>query len=261
MILCMVPGSSSTEAVKGETERVYQQYLDQLIHVIETGGKGAKKVLKEAGEAFAAIKQLDIPRKPVIAIVGEIFMRDNPYCSAFLKQRLERLGAETIMAPVREWIELSSKRYFEESVWASDWRRAILAKVQGFFQHQIGNGFEKAMEEVVESDRCFSVEEILSGSAPYIHRDYVGDPPLALGAAACLADTGISGVAAILPFSCLPGTIIASLSDTFRRDHDNMPWIDIAFDGQSDSGIETRLEAFVHQAKAYGRKTGMVLTD
>ena len=249
------------EAVKGETERVYQKYLQQLIHVIETGGKGAKKVLKEAGEAFGAIKQQDIPRKPVIAIVGEIFMRDNPYCSAFLKQRLERLGAETIMAPVREWIELSSKRYFEESMWASDWRKAILAKVQGFFQHQIGNGFEKAMEEVVESDRCFSVEEILNGSAPYIHRDYVGDPPLALGTAACLADTGISGVAAILPFSCLPGTIIASLSDTFRRDHDNMPWIDIAFDGQSDSGIETRLEAFVHQAKTYGRKTGMVLTD
>ena len=95
------------------------------------------------------------------------------------------------------------------------------------------------------------------GSAPYIHRDYVGDPPLALGTAACLSKTGISGVAAILPFSCLPGTIIASLSDTFRKDHNNMPWIDIAYDGQADSGIETRLEAFIHQAKAYGKKQGV----
>ncbi len=242
------------EAVEGETEKVYQTYLNRLIHVIETGGKGALSVLKEAGEAFAVIKQQEIPRKPVIAIVGEIFMRDNPYCSGFLKQRLERLGAETIMAPVREWIELSSKRYFEESLWEGDWKKALKARIQGFFQHQIGNRFEKAMEQVIESDRCFSVEEILNGSAPYIHRDYVGDPPLALGSAACLAATGISGVAAILPFSCLPGTIIASLSDTFRRDNDNLPWIDIAYDGQSDSGIETRLEAFVHQAKAYERK-------
>ena len=30
------------------------------------------------------------------------------------------------------------------------------------------------------------MEEILELSAPYIHRDYVGDPPLALGTAAVL---------------------------------------------------------------------------
>ncbi|HPF17489.1 MAG TPA: acyl-CoA dehydratase activase [Thermotogota bacterium] len=245
------------ESVKGETAKVYSSYLNQLIQSIETGGKKALSILKEAGEAFGSIKTQDISRKPVIAIVGEIFMRDNPYCSGFLRQRLEHLGAETIMAPVREWIELSSKRYFQESLWDGDWKKALLAKAQGFFQHQIGNRFEKAMNELIETERCFGVEEILMGSAPYIHRDYVGDPPLALGTAVCLSKTGISGVAAILPFSCLPGTIIASLSDTFRRDHGNMPWIDIAYDGQSDSGIETRLEAFIHQAKAYDKRGGV----
>jgi predicted nucleotide-binding protein (sugar kinase/HSP70/actin superfamily) len=91
---------------------------------------------------------------------------------------------------------------------------------------------------------------------PYIHRDYVGDPPIALGAAAALWRTGISGVAAILPFTCLPGTIVASLSASFRKDHDELPWVDIAFDGQEDTGIATRLQAFVHQAREYCRRHG-----
>jgi hypothetical protein len=35
-----------------------------------------------------------------------------------------------------------------------------------------------------------------------------------------------------------------------------MPWVDIAFDGQEDTGIETRLQAFMHQAKEYSETRG-----
>jgi predicted CoA-substrate-specific enzyme activase len=244
------------EAVPGETERVYREYLVKLEHSIETGSKTTLRVLKEAGQAFSRIATLDIPRKPVIAVVGEIFMRDNPFCSGFVRQRLEDLGAETIMAPAREWIELASVRWAQESGWRGEVLNVVKAKLQGFFQHQIGARFERELERDIEAERILAVEEILELCAPYIHRDYVGDPPLALGAAAGLARTGISGVAAILPFTCLPGTIVASLSAAFRKDHDDLPWVDIAYDGQEDTGIATRLQAFVHQAQEYCRRKG-----
>ena len=245
------------EEVPGEVEKTYQEYLAKLVHSVETGAKDTLDVLVEAGKAFQVLKMRSVPRKPVIAVVGEIFMRDNPYCSGFLKQRLEKLGAETIMAPVREWIELSSVRYLEESVWKGEWWNVAKARIQGFFQHRIGHRFELALANVVESERMFPVEQIMEASAPYIHRDYVGDPPLAIGAAAKLAQTGISGVAAILPFGCLPGTIVAALSAAFRKDFDDIPWVDIAFDGQQDTGIETRLQAFVHQAKEFAHTRGL----
>jgi predicted CoA-substrate-specific enzyme activase len=244
------------EAVPGQTEEVYQKYLDKIVHSVETGAKDTLDVLKEAGEAFKKIEMLDIPRKPVIAIVGEIFMRDNPYCSGFLRQRLESLGAETMMSPVREWIELSTVRYREESGWRGEVLNVVKARIQGYFQRQIGSKFEHALADTIDSERIIPVEDILELCEPYIHRDYVGDPPLALGAAVGLAKTGISGVANILPFTCLPGTIVASLSTAFRKDHDDMPWVDIAFDGQEDTGIETRLQAFVHQAKEYVKVKG-----
>jgi predicted nucleotide-binding protein (sugar kinase/HSP70/actin superfamily) len=244
------------EAVPGKTEEVYQHYLDKLVRSVEVGARDTLDVLKEAGEAFKKIELLDVPQKPVIAVVGEIFMRDNPYCSGFLKQRLESLGAETYMAPAREWIELSSLRYREESIWREDWRNVLKATIQRYFQHRIDSTFKHALADVIDSDRVIHIEDILELSAPYIHRDYVGDPPLALGVATGLAKTGISGVANILPFTCLPGTIVTSLSAAFRKDHDDMPWVDIAFDGQEDTGIETRLQAFVHQAKQYAKSKG-----
>ena len=203
-----------------------------------------------------AIPLLDRPRKPVIAVVGEIFMRDNPFCSGFVRQRLEELGAETVMAPVREWIELSSLRWAEESGWRGEPLDVVRARIQAWFQHRIDRRFEQALEQYVEAERIIPVERMMELCGPYIHRDYVGDPPIALGAAAALAAHRHFGVAAILPFTCLPGTIVASLSASFRRDHDGLPWVDIAYDGQEDTGIDTRLQAFVHQARQYCRRLG-----
>ena len=244
------------EAVPGQTEKTYQEYLAKLVRSVESGAKDTPDVVKQAGEAFRGIEMLDIPRKPVISIVGEIFMRENPFCSGYLRDRLENLGAETVMAPMTEWVELSSLRYREESGWRGELMNVVKATIQGFFQHRIGSKLEHAAADAIEAERIIPVEELLELSAPYIHRDYVGDPPLALGTAVGLARTGISGVAAILPFTCLPGTIVASLSSSFRKDHGDMPWVDIAFDGQEDTGIETRLQAFVHQAKEYARARG-----
>lgn len=49
----------------------------------------------------------------------------------------------------------------------------------------------------------------------------------------------------------MPGTLIASVSDSFRKDHNNLPWINIAYDGQDSVSLETRLQAFVFQVKEF----------
>ncbi|MEZ5000600.1 MAG: hypothetical protein R2727_08155 [Bacteroidales bacterium] len=88
-------------------------------------------------------------------------------------------------------------------------------------------------------------------SAPYVHRDYDGDPVIALGSASSLYEKGIAGVVYILPFTCMPGTIVSSVSSDFRKDHGNIPWLNFAYDGQQDSGIDTHLQAFMFQARQY----------
>lgn len=239
------------EKSPGAVDAVYRSALDRVIACVEGGGAGIGGLLRRIAADFRAVPLLDIPRKPVVAIVGEIFMRDNAFCSANLVRRLEALGAETIMAPFREWITYSTYRWGRDAAWKGDRRGVMKARVQSFFQHLITKKIAASVADSVELERDVELEEMLHVCDPYIHHDYDGDPALAMGAATALAAQGIAGVVNILPFTCMPGTVIASVSPDFRKDHDNLPWLNIAYDGQDDSGIETRLQAFMHQSREF----------
>ena len=245
------------EAVPGDVNRVYRRSLGRVVECVEQGGNGVVSLMRSIADEFAAVPMRDIPRKPVVAIVGEIFMRDNPFCSGHLVENLEALGAETIMAPFREWVTYSSYRWGRDARWKGNKKDVLKSRMQEFFQHAITNRIAGAVDHEVEMDRDVELEEMLDLCNPYVHRDYDGDPALAFGAAAALAEHGISGVVNILPFTCMPGTLISSVSPTFRKDHENVPWVNIAYDGQDDNGIQTRLQAFMHQTRDYSTEHGL----
>jgi predicted nucleotide-binding protein (sugar kinase/HSP70/actin superfamily) len=54
-----------------------------------------------------------------------------------------------------------------------------------------------------------------------------------------------------MPFTCMPGTIATAVLKRVREEHDNIPLLNIAYEGQRDSQTLTRLEAFMHQARSY----------
>jgi hypothetical protein len=54
----------------------------------------------------------------------------------------------------------------------------------------------------------------------------------------------------------MPGTIVASVSNDFKKDHNNIPWMNFAFDGQEDATIDTNMHAFMHQSNEYCLKNG-----
>jgi predicted nucleotide-binding protein (sugar kinase/HSP70/actin superfamily) len=243
------------ERAEGAAEALYRRAVADLVASIERGGREVVEVVAGAVAAYAAMPADPSRRRPVVAVVGEIFMRDNPFCSGFLVQRLEALGLETVMAPVHELIQASSIRWRRESAWRREPLGIVKAAVQGLVQNLIAAGVERRFHSAVNPRYIVPVERILDEASPYIHRDYGGDPPLAFGAAAALAKVGISGVANILPFTCLPGTIVTSIAAAFRRDHGGIPWVDVAWDGQEDVGLKTRLEAFAHQTREFAART------
>jgi len=90
----------------------------------------------------------------------------------------------------------------------------------------------------------------------YVNEFYDGDPPIAMGTSVALTKKGVAGFAAILPFTCMPGTLIASVSDSLRKDNNNNLFINIAYDGQDTVSLDTRLQAFVYQVKEFHYANG-----
>ncbi|HDR67848.1 MAG TPA: CoA activase, partial [Bacteroidaceae bacterium] len=245
------------EAIPGNTDRVYQQALNDLVYCMENGGKDLLDVLAKIGYTFTQIPLSNGKRKPVIAVVGEIFMRDNAFCSANIVNRLERFGAETWIAPFAEWLSYSTIRYTRDSRWKGDFKGVIKSKIQEYMQETSAKKVSGAFHGLFDEDKEVAVKDMLNACGPYVHRHYDGDPALNLGTSAILADKGISGIANILPFTCMPGTLVTAVSDQLRKDKNNLPYVNIAYDGQEDTSIELRLQAFMHQAYQYAEDKGL----
>jgi predicted CoA-substrate-specific enzyme activase len=246
------------EINKGDTDRLYEDALHRLERCIEKGAKGLHKVLTGIVSDFMAIKVDKSVRKPVVAIIGEIFMRDNAGCNGNIANRLEDLGVEVVIGPFSEWIYYSTHRFTRDSRWKNDTKGIIKSKIQGLGQDVIANSLLRGIKELTDHEKDVSLHDMLKLCNTYVNEFYDGDPPIAMGTSVALSKRGVSGFAAILPFTCMPGTLIASISDSFRKDHNNIPFINIAYDGQDSVSLDTRLQAFVFQVKEYAAASELV---
>ena len=239
------------EINKGECDILYNQSLAKLEKCIEKGSKGLHKVLTSIVYDFKAVKTDISVKKPVVAIIGEIFMRDNSGCNGSIANRLEDLGAEVIIGPFSEWLHYSTYRFTRDSRWKNDTKGVIKSRIQEVGQDIIARSLLRDIKEFTDHGKDVSLHEMLSLCNPYISKFYDGDPAIAMGTSVALYNKGVTGIAAILPFTCMPGTVVASVSDTFRKDHNNIPFINIAYDGQDSVSLDTRLQAFVFQVKEF----------
>lgn len=239
------------EINKGDTDRLYEDALKRLERCIEKGAGGLHKVVLDIASDFMSIEVDKREKKPLVAIIGEIFMRDNAGCNGNISNRLENLGVEVIVAPFSEWITYSTHRFTRDSYWKNDTMGVIKSKIQKYGQEAIANSLLRGIKKLTDHEKDVSLHDMLSLCNTYLSEFYDGDPPIAMGTASALAERGVSGFAAILPFTCMPGTLIASLSDSFRKDHNNIPFINIAYDGQDSVSLDTRLQAFIFQVKEH----------
>lgn len=261
LIRKMLEQTRPYELVRGSADKVYQKYLELVIASVENSSKNIIAVLNDAAKEFQSIPIDHSVQKPIVAIVGEIFMRDNPYCSNQLVRRLEDLGAETLMAPFAEWVNYSTIRFIRDSRWKGDLKNLVKAKIQRYFQKSIEKKIVGSLNSIYELKREVEVEEMLENCGEFIDKDYDGDPPLAIGTAVLLAEKQIAGIVNILPFTCMPGTINCTVSGNLRKKHNGLPWENFAYDGHDNIGVDTRFEAFMYQVNEYYQKQQKAVLD
>ena len=193
------------EINRGETDTLYDISLKRLEKCVENGSRGLQDLIHEIASDFRALRVDKSSRKPVVSIVGEIFMRDNAPCNGNLSNRLEELGVEVVVAPFSEWIAYSTYRFTRDSMWKNDFRGVIKSKIQGFGQDLVANSLLKKIKHFTDHEKDVSLHDMLSLCNKYVNEYYDGDPPIAMGTSVELSKRGVSGIAAILPFTCMPG--------------------------------------------------------
>lgn len=238
------------ERTAGEADRVYGHYLDELCAELRAG-KDPAHVLRLARRDLAAVRDKDAPARPVIGIVGEIYIRSNCFSNEDIVRELETLGAEVWLPPIGEWVLYTNFTALRNSFINRRWPYLLKTLVTTCYQRYD----EHRLEKIVGNGRGNYPEpttrKLLRNAASYLDSTFEGEAILSIGKAVDFVGKGVSGIVNVMPFTCMPGTIVHSLLKKFRESTNSVPVLSMAYDGQEQTTAKTRLEAFSHQVRQF----------
>jgi len=241
------------EVNKGETDAVYKEWLDRLINHTGKDGSILLEFSRRVRDAFEAIKiDTGVP-KPRIGVVGEIFVRSNQFANDSLIRKLEALGAQCGVPPLEEWLDYIDhqrkrrNRLHLEGGWR-DWARQKLTEI---VQENVAEPLRKQFDDSIELFRReLPTQSIIDRGHNYLTPAVEGEAILSMGRVVEYAEHGFDGIVNIIPFGCMPGTIVSLLLHQFRQDY-GLPVLNVVVEGTKDPGESIRFEAFIHQAREH----------
>jgi predicted CoA-substrate-specific enzyme activase len=251
---------------------VYKQSLQRWIKAVESRSSLSQcvELVDSIADDFATL-QLDRKiRKPRIGIVGEIYVRSHPFANMNIVARLEELGAACDLAPLAEWIYYTNFTRSRMARRRNQFRNLFTNAVQNHIQHRIERALAAPLEKMLwhglsahENTAKMAVprlaeepiEHVIELARPYLHPSFEGEAILSVGKTVEYHEQGFGGVVNVMPFSCMPSTIVSMLYPRVSADCDGMPILNLSFDGQEDSTLTTRLEAFVEQVRSRSQKS------
>jgi predicted CoA-substrate-specific enzyme activase len=239
------------EKNKGSSYGLYEHYHEKLFRSLKSNNGNLDKVLVGMRREFEDLPRYG-DRKPLIGIIGEIFVRSHRFSNEDLVEKVERLGGEAWLAPVEEWIYYVNLTGLRRALLKKEKSAIISIFLKKFFQKKIEHRFAKYFEGFLRTLREPVTKEILEKASPYLHSSFEGEAILSIGKSIDLLERGAAGVINAMPFGCMPGTIVTAILRGVNRDY-GFPCISIPFDGTESPTVEIQLEAFMDQAREYKR--------
>jgi predicted nucleotide-binding protein (sugar kinase/HSP70/actin superfamily) len=242
------------EKENGSADFIYREYLGKIYSSLKgTNGK-VEALLKNMRRDFQNLSRADRDcpgqkdRKPLIGIIGEIFVRSNKFSNENLARKIEALGGEAWLAPVEEWIYYVNHTASQKALLKKEWSDIMNTLLKTFFQKRVEHKYAGYFSGFLKTLKEPETREIIKKASPYLHSSFEGEAILSIGKAVDLIERGASGIVNAMPFGCMPGTIVTALMQGLNKKY-GVPFISIPYDGTESPTTEIQLEAFMHQAK------------
>jgi predicted CoA-substrate-specific enzyme activase len=250
-------------AVPHQAQQVYDRSIKQWTQAVEDrfSFSQMRRLMESITGDFAAIKLDGSTQKPMIGIVGEIYVRSHPFANSNLIARLEELGAVCDLASLAEWIYYTNFTRGRSARRGGQYRDWFTNVFQDYVQRRIEKTLAEPLERMLGKSGLRSrfgevglsegpMDHVIELAAPYLHHSFEGEAILSVGKTIEYYHQGFGGVVNAMPFTCMPSTIVSTQTRRISADCANMPILNLSFDGQEDSTLTTRLEAFVEQVRS-----------
>ncbi|MFW6055579.1 MAG: acyl-CoA dehydratase activase-related protein, partial [Thermodesulfobacteriota bacterium] len=229
-------------ADRAKCTQAYTYYLSEISRAVSEG-RDLLEILSEASAKFRAMRVRD-ERKPVVGIVGEIYVRSNPFANEYLVQNLENFGVEAWLPSIGEWIH-----YMNHTAKLAAWReregkRWLKMALEIVYQNRIEKRLARKSNGWLRSAGEPKTRDLLNKASPYIHKSFEGEAILSIGKSLDYMEKGVDGIINVMPFTCMPGGVVDAVFRSLKKVED-IPMMSLTYDGQTQTNTGNRLEAFV----------------
>jgi predicted nucleotide-binding protein (sugar kinase/HSP70/actin superfamily) len=205
-------------------------------------------VLEEIAEGSRAIPRTPPDGRPLIGVVGEVYVRTNAFANQDLVRQIEGLGGRVAAPTMAEWLRYTSTMRRVRSQHFHRYRELII----DYLVDRAALRDERRIYGLLGLEPDPGPAELFECARPYLDPGFQGEAILTIGKAVeMIREMGVSGIVNTMPFGCMPGTICTALLKRVREDHGGVPVYDAAFTGQQELNSHVRLEAFLHQARQF----------
>lgn len=220
--------------------------------------------LLEVVQEGRTIRDGSVEAKPRVGIVGEIYLRSHMPSNQDLVRQLEECGAEVVVASISEWMDFTAYDHVRKSfntaglaLKTSDVQE-FLAQLKKHLRYRLTLKYQEKVQgrlyaavneslDLAKPSRIADLEKILTREDTYTFE--VGtEASLSIAGLLEYVLHGYDGVVNVYPFTCMPGTITASIAKPLMSRMD-MPYLDVAYDETIQPGRRATIETFMYQVK------------
>jgi predicted CoA-substrate-specific enzyme activase len=211
-----------------EAEALFSEILNEIGSRI-LAGREYRSIITRLVKRLRTEVAFQEKRKPLVGIVGEIFVRLNTFSNQHIAEVIEAHGGEAWLSPLSEWIHY---------VWDMLAKRSSLFKkpssyFKKYFLHAVEKDIMDLFSPVLDDRHEPSIEDVLERGASFIPLAFEGESILTIGRAKVFAEQGASLIVNCSPFSCMPGRITNYIFQNYHE-YFQVPVVNLVFDGIGD---------------------------
>jgi predicted nucleotide-binding protein (sugar kinase/HSP70/actin superfamily) len=238
----MLWGTRPYEKEVGATDQLFRDYFNSIADRIRIR-EPFDDLLEAASRSFQLLKDTEKPRRPLVGINGEIYLRSNDFSNNHLIRVCEDAGLEVVVSPMGEWIDYVSYRNLEDAIKDRQLSKILSGHLRRWTQRRIEGSIAKPFRSGLDIEEP-SVEALLAMSREYLSPRCGSEAVLSIGSGVeWLENPRFAGVISVMPHGCMPGGIVAAMSEKFATMH-GKPWINLTYDGSAETNNLVRISNF-----------------
>lgn len=250
------------EIHKGDTQKVYDEWMPKLMHMIAhlpksklAYPKAMLTELEKCIEAFNGVEADRSVRKPRVSLLGEILMNYHPSANGFIEEYLMNNGMEVVLPFMMDFFRVDEvvraekiQRGFIQNPTMEWLVGGLTAKVYTFAVNQIYKRIEKFKFYEHHAD-CYELKGLVGDIIDVSYN--TGEGWLIPGEILYNAQQGVNSFIIVQPFACLANHISGrGLTKAVKERFPHIQVLSLDYDPDTSfANIENRLQMLIINAR------------